>query len=266
LLKYPLYSVLFILIILLTACSKDEESTIFERAEKLLGDGDYVLALETYNHLADKYPESVYAPTSKYKVGLIHNLYMGNQQRALDTYLSLILMYPESRDIALARKDIAEIYSKNGDHRRAIGEYQWFIENSTGTERDDFRYRIAMEYQKLSDFKQAIIEIQEILKDSPSTPIAPKLYYQIATNQYLDGNLNEAIDIYDRLVFLYPDNHLSLEARLGKAVAMEEQDRLIEAKEILMSLEAVYPNKDAIKVRLSWVNKRIKEGPSRRRR
>ncbi len=264
--KYPLYSALFILITLITACSKDGALIIFERAEKFLGNGNYVRALETYNHLADKHPESTYAPTSKYKIGLIHYIYMGDKQRALEAYFSLILMYPESKDIAFARKDMAEIYSNDGDHRRAIGEYQWFIENSTGPERDDFHYHIAMEYQKLSDFKQAIIELQDILKDSPFTPIAPKLYYQIATNQYLDGNLNEAIDTYDRLVSLYPENHLSLEARLGKAIAMEEQDRLIEAKEILRSLEATYPNKDVIKVRLSWINKRIKEGPSRRRR
>ncbi|MFQ5586368.1 MAG: tol-pal system YbgF family protein, partial [Thermodesulfobacteriota bacterium] len=188
---YPLSVFIVFLIILVTACSGESASELFERGELLLGEGEYREALDVYRSLADDYPESSYAPSAKYRVGMIHYLHIGNLKMALDTYLSLILLYPESKEIALARQDMAEIYARNGEHRKAIGEYQWLVEHSRGAKRDTYRYNIAMEYQKLSDFKQAIIELQDVLKNSPSATLLPNLYYQIGNNQYLDGNMDE---------------------------------------------------------------------------
>ena len=262
----PLFSVtLFSLLLLLSACSRENGADLFERGERLLGDGEYREALEVYQTLTDNYPKSSFAPASKYRIGMIHYLHTGNLKDALDSHLSLIFLYPESKEIALARKDMAEIYTRNGEYKKAIGEYQWLVDHGKGEARDDFRYNIALEYQKLSDFKQSIIELQDILKNSPASSLLPKLYFQIATNYYLDGNKEEAVKTYDTLTEHYSTDPLSLEARLGKAVILEEMGQLREAAALLESLLEVYPNRAAIEVRLKWVKKRIRERASRRR-
>ncbi|MFQ5587179.1 MAG: tol-pal system YbgF family protein, partial [Thermodesulfobacteriota bacterium] len=70
---------------------------------------------------------------------------------------------------------------------------------------------------------------------------------------------------FDTLMESYPNNPIALEARLGKAVIFEEMGRLREAAALLNSLIEVYPNREAIKVRLSWVKKRMRERASRRK-
>ena len=264
-LSLSIASVSLLIIILMTACSREGSADLFERGEVLLGDGDHMEALEIYRSLANKFPESAHAPSARYRIGMIHYLHTGHLKKALDAYLSLILLYPESEEIALARGDMAEIYRRNGEHRKAIGEYQWLVEHSKGAERDAYRYNIAMEYQNLSDFKQAVIEIEDILKNSPSDKLLPKLYYQLGSNQYLDGDTEGAMTTYDTVIEEYSNDPLSLEATLGKAVILEEMGRLREAAALLRSLIEVYPNRDAIEVRLKWVKKRTRERASRRR-
>lgn len=221
-------------------------------------------ALELYQALANKFPENAHAPSARYRIGMIHYLHTGNKKKALDAYLSLILLYPESEEIATARRDMAEIYRRSGEHRKAIGEYQWLVDHSSGEERDVHRYNIAMEYQNLSDFKQAIVEIEDILKNAPSEILLPKLYYQMGNNQYLNGDMEGAMTTYDTVIEEYPYDPLSIEAMLGKAVILEEEGRLRDAAALLNSLVKSYPNREAIEVRVKWVNRRIRERALRR--
>jgi len=258
-------AVSLLLIISLTACSRGGGDDLFERGERLLGEGNHLAALELYTTLANKFPESLHAPAARYRIGSIHYLHTGSPKKALDAYLSLILLYPESEEIAQARQDMADIYRSNGEHRKAIGEYQWLVEHSRGEERDAYRYNIAMEYQNLSDFRQAIIEIEDILKNSPSDRLLPKLHYQLGNSLHMSGDTAGALRTYENVIEEYPYDPLSIEATLGKAVIMEEEGRLREAAALLNSLIEVYPNREAIEVRQKWVNKRIRERASRRR-
>ncbi len=248
------------------SCSKESSSILYQGAEELLSKGEYAKAIEGYLSLVDQYPDSDYAPMSSYKVGLIYNTYIKDADKAVKSYLALILMYPDSKEVRLARRDMAEIYSRKGDYRKAVGEYQWLVENSSGEERSNFRYSIAMEYQRLGDYTQAIIELRDIQRDSPSSPLLPKIYYQIATNQYLDGDLSGALETYTKIISRYPEDPAAVDAALGKAVVLEEAGMLKEAMKVLEALENDYPNNDVIKLRLSWLGKRIKEVPSVRKR
>lgn len=257
-------SVTCLIIISLTACSRGGGDDLFERGEVLLGAGEHMAALELYQALANKFPENAHAPSARYRIGMIHYLHTGNKKKALDAYLSLILLYPESEEIATARRDMAEIYRRSGEHRKAIGEYQWLVDHSSGEERDVHRYNIAMEYQNLSDFKQAIVEIEDILKNAPSEILLPKLYYQMGNNQYLNGDMEGAMTTYDTVIEEYPYDPLSIEAMLGKAVILEEEGRLRDAAALLNSLVKSYPNREAIEVRVKWVNRRIRERALRR--
>lgn len=246
----------FLLVAVVTGCSQDPAQPLYENAEGLFSQMIYEKAIEAYSNIVNKYPESPYAPASQYKIGLINNLYLKDVRRAMNAYAALMLLYPDSKEVLLARQDMAEIYARKGDYRKTIGEYQWLMKNSGGIQRDNFQYQIAMTYLKLTDIKQTRIELQEIVKNSPNSTLGPEIYYQIANTYYLEGDYKEAINVYELVISLYPANSYANEARLNKAVCIEETGNLAEAMRLYKELEKSYPNPEIIKVRINAIEAR----------
>ncbi|OGQ11738.1 MAG: hypothetical protein A3G39_00260 [Deltaproteobacteria bacterium RIFCSPLOWO2_12_FULL_43_16] len=255
----PIAYCLLPLFFLFTACSQDPSLPLYQKAEEHFSKMDYVQAVKGYSDVVNKYPESQYAPASQYKIGLINNLYLKDMKRAMNAYATLMLLYPGSEEVILARQDMADIYIRKGDYRRAIGEYQWLMKNTGGAQRDNVQYQIAMAYLKLTDIKQARIEFQEILKNSFNSQFNPQISYQIANTYYLEGDCREAIKAYDNVVSLYPSSPYAHEARLGKAVCIEEAGNIAEAMELYKELEKSYPNPEVIRVRMEGIDAREKK-------
>ena len=252
-----LFTVYCSLLTVVTGCSQDPALPAYEEAEGLFSQRAYTKAVAGYSNIVSKYPESPYAPASQYKVALIYNLYLKNIKKAMNAYTTLMLLYPDSKEVILARSDMADIYIKKGDYRKAIGEYQWLIKN-TG-QRDKFQYQIAMTYLKLTDIKQARIELREIVAGNPDSELAPQIYYQIANTHYLEGDYKDAIKAYELVISSYPNSPHANEARLGKAVCIEETGNLAEAVELYKELEKSYPNPEVIKIRLDAIEAREKK-------
>lgn len=248
-----------LLLTIFIGCSQDQAMPAYEKAEELFSQRAYTKAINGYSNIVSKYPESPYASASQYKIGLINHLYLADIRRAMNAYATLMLLYPDSKEVALARSDLADIYIHKGDYRKALGEYQWLVKNTGGAKRDNFQYQIAMAYLKLTDIKQARIELQEVVKNSLNSPLSPQVYYQIANTYYLEGDYKEAIKSYERVISSYPNNPYTDEARLGKAVCIEETGNLAEAVELYKELEKSYPNPDVIKIRLDAIEAREKK-------
>lgn len=252
----PYCLLFFLLFIVLNGCSEDPALPAYEKAEELFSQRAYIKAINSYSNIVSKYPESPYAPASQYKIGLINHLYLSDTKRAMNAYAALLLLYPNSKEVASARSDMADIYIKKEDYRKAIGEYQWLIKNAKGAERENFQYQIAMTYLKLTDIKQARIELQEIVRNSLNSPLGPQVYCQIANTYYLEGDYKEAIKAYEQVISSYPKSPYADEARLGKAACIEETGNLAEAVELYKELEKSYPNPEIIKIRLGAIEAR----------
>ncbi len=257
-------SVVFCL--LLYSCSGDPALELFQKAETLLGKGNYHGAIEGYRRVVKEYPESPYASISQYKLGFVYNRHLKDVDKALDAYMALFYLYPDSKETVQARKDMAGIYSELGDHRRAIEEYQFLLEEGPPARRADYQYLIAMEYIKLNDFQQARVELRELLDIVSSPEFISRIYYQLANTYFLEGRLNEAIETYSKVIEKAHNQSMVLEARLGKAIALEELGRLTDALSILKGLMEVYPNREAISTRIEWIEKRLKEGPKTKKK
>lgn len=248
-----------LLFTIFAGCSQDPAMPAYEKAEELFSQRAYTKAINSYSNIVNKYPESPYAPASQYKIGLINHLYMADIRKAMNAYATLMLLYPDSKEVALARSDLADIYIHKGDYRKALGEYQWLVKNTGGAKRDNFQYQIAMAYLKLTDIKQARIELQEVIKSSLNSPLGPKVYYEIANTYYLEAHYKEAIKAYELVASLYPNSQYAYEAQLGKAVCIEETGNLAEAVELYKELEKSYPNPGVIKIRLDAIEAREKK-------
>jgi TolA-binding protein len=252
--------------VFLSGCGVPPEAKIFDEAESLLSEGRYHGAIDGYSRVVDLFPESPYAPKSHYKIGLIYSRYLDDVPRAMEAYSTLLYMYPSSPEVIAARMDRARVFSSREENWNAIEEYQWLLENGPRDRQDRFRYNIAMEYVKMNDFEQARIELEDLISAMPSTPLLPELHYQLANTYYLQGSLEEAIRAYDGVISEFKAHRVGLEARLGKAAALEEAGRLKEALALLKELEDEYPNREAVKIRIHSIEERLKKGPRTRKR
>lgn len=246
-------------VIFLPGCTEKGEEEAFMKAEKSLSEGNYPEALSGYRRFVENYPESRLAPQGQYRIGQIYRRHTGDVKMAMDAYAMLFYLYPDAPQVYLAREDMAEVYSSIDEPRKSIAQYAYLIENGPGENRDRYRYRMALEYVKLNDFRQARIELEELLEDAPSTALAPDAHYNIALTYHLEGNLEEALEAYERVISSFPGHPLyKKEARLGKAAALEESGRINEAFLLLSELEREYPLSTAVRIKKESVHKRLK--------
>ncbi|MBI5561760.1 MAG: tetratricopeptide repeat protein [Deltaproteobacteria bacterium] len=248
----------------LSACSSDPGRAVFEKAEKSLSDGDADSALKQYGYVIANNPESAYAAKSQYKIALIYNRYIGDRKKAMEAYSALFFLYPGTAETTEAREDLASIYSVMGEHRLAIEQYQLLL-NEKPSDYDKFQYAIAMEYIMQNDFRQARVEFTELLKRA-NADLQPQINYQIANTYYIEGNLAEAADGYEKTAARFPDNPAALDARLGTAKVLSESGKLALALALLKELKGKYPNKGAIGIMMDSLQTRLDEGPGSKKR
>ncbi|MBI5235648.1 MAG: tetratricopeptide repeat protein [Deltaproteobacteria bacterium] len=244
----------------LAACSADPAEQVFNKAEKSLGLGAHLEAISQYSYVLGKYPASRSAPTSQYRIAYIYNKHLNDKKKALEAYSTLLLIYPSSAFVADALSDMATIYSQADDHAKSIEFYQRLLkERREG--RDEVQYLIATEYILLNDFKQAHIELMELLKSGASARLTPNVYLQIANVYYIEGRHNEAVEWYGKAADGFPDTDAGHEAGLGVARALNESGRPLESLAALKAMEsqAGYKNKGSARALAETIEKRLAE-------
>jgi len=251
--------------VLFTSCSSYRAEPLYNAAEKSLGNGAYQEALDGYAKVIDEFPGSAFAAKSQFRIADIYDRHLSEPDRALEAYSEVRYLYPTSPEARLSAARMAALHSRAGDHKKAVEEYQLLL-NGPPAERLTYRRLIAEEYVMMNDFRQALIEYEEIAASDALPPeLLPEVLYKIAYTYYITGQVNEAVDRFDKIIRRYPDAGIVPEARLGKAEALAEAGSTTEALEILRSLEKDYPNKEAISTRIEWLERRLKEERKGRR-
>ncbi|MBI5234486.1 MAG: tetratricopeptide repeat protein [Deltaproteobacteria bacterium] len=248
-----------------SGCAPESAAREFDEAEGLLAEGRYTEAAGMYMAVFKGYPKSPYAPKSLFKLGLVHATHLNNPERAIEFFGELSSFYPESNLAVTAIKEKARAYSELGAHGKAIEEYERLIEKSPH-EKDYTRYLISLEYIKLSDFERARTGLNDVLTSSPNTRLKPEIYYQIASIYYLEGKAEAAFEWYSHFLENYPDHQLSGNAKLARALSLEEAGRLKEALVMFKALLAEDPEAPSLKVKVEAINKRLAMAPSTKER
>ena len=225
-----------------------------------MSQGNYIDALKRYYYITDNFPASEYAPKSQYKIGLIFNNYFHDRKRAVDAFRAVFFVYPDSPEAALAKKDLARIYSDYGNHQKALAEYQWLLKQGTSLDAPEYKFLIAMEYAKMNDFRQARIELDGLIKTTGNMDMIAEAKIETANTYYLEGDVKTAMEGYDEIIEKFPDNKAAVDARFNKARALEETGRLAEALEMLKKLMPDYPYKAVIILKIQSIEQRLKAG------
>ena len=231
----------------------------FNLAEQLILDGEYDQAVELYRGLYEDHPDFVLADKALFRAGEVQNLFSNQHHDALLAFLRLEKNYPDSPYVMPALEQEADIYKNRlRDYGRAAALYQKLVDRGREPG-DQFLYELADCYFRLSNFEQARIEFENMLKGWPDSQYVTEVRYRIGVAYSLDGKLKQAEESFLLVIKDLPDDPFAIEARFSLASVLEEQGRLRESLQILTELENVYPNSDAVARKKAQVEERIKK-------
>jgi TolA-binding protein len=266
--RHPIFlnaSFITALLMLVTACEQTPK-TIFSMAEARWKQGDYLGAVQAYEHLVDDYPSSIYVDDSYYAIGTLEYLYLNDYPKAVEAFRKVVSDHPRSPLVLSAQQTLAEIYeTKFHDHRLAVAEYQNLLGRTTDRAvSEELQYRIGEVYFDQGDFDQARSEWDQLIKQSPKSEWSDNAMYRTGSSYFLQGRYNEALATYLAAAKRYPDSDVRVEIRFWIANCYEELDRLDEALQEFRSLAGRYPNRKVIEVKIQSIENRLKSVTSRR--
>src|SRR5512145_3264582 len=176
--------VLVMMIASLSACEAlDKQATEeYESATKTLAAGDHQKAATLFLSLVKNHPFSPLADNALYWAGVTQFLYLGETDRALQSFGLLLKKYPR-RDMApAAQLYIAEIYELGyNDFPRAVEEYRKASEYSDREVRERSLYSLADNLFRVGKIDEARDAWLREIKEFPSGERADLALYRLGT-------------------------------------------------------------------------------------
>lgn len=248
-------------LIAFTAGHRYRVKRIFADAEKKWEEAEYSQAVELYESLVEEYPHDPLADRAQYQAGSIYYLFLLKEREAIQTFRGLIRRNPSSRWSVKAQGLLGEIYEKRlGDFRQALVEYQRLINLAPGGEEaDKAQLAAARCYFRLGDFRQAREEYQIHLENYPDSPRRDRALAGVANCYYVRRAYPQAIRYYRMVASESSDAQMLAEAGFGIASSLEESGNLEEALEEFEKLRESYPNPELVLQRLDRIRARIQQ-------
>jgi len=132
---------------------------------------------------------------------------------AFHAHASMELTIDEEKQLSFA-----EQYFKDGDYRRAIGEYERFVYFFPESDKIEFtRYKIGLSYMKNEQYDQAANAFFSIIEDYRDTKYALKSYIEISRVHLLKKAYSMALINLNNLIMIAADQTTVDEAYYEKA-------------------------------------------------
>jgi TolA-binding protein len=230
----------------------------YEAATKRWNAGDYQAAVGLYFELVKEHPSSPQADDALYWVGVTQFLYLGETEKALQTLRLLLKTYPR-RDMAPhAQWYIAQIYELGySDYGRAIEEYRKAAAYSNRDVREKSLYSVAECLFRTGKTQEARETWLQQLAEFPNGPQSRLAYFRLGTAAFSEGELDLSEQFYRKAIEHNADRELLIKAKFALAECLELSDRLSEALTIYKEIEPLYPNPEAIQIKIKALKQRI---------
>ncbi len=255
-----LFVVSFLVVAMLSACRAfDRQATDeYEAASKRLAAGEHQAAVSQFIALVKNHPFSPHADNALYWAGVTQFLYLGETEKALSTLRLLLKKYPRRDTAPAAQLYIAEIYELGyNDYARAIEEYRKASSYPDRDVREQSLYSLADNLFRVGKIDEAQNTWLTQVKEFPSGGRADIALYRLGTTSYSRGQLVEAESYYRRSLHVSKDEEIGIKAKFALAQCLEAEENLKEALAIYKELEPVYPNQDAIRIKMRALETRI---------
>ncbi len=254
------YFVILLLAALCAGCDVFDKaaSDEYEAATKRWNAGDYQTAVRLYFALVKEHPSSQKADDALYWAGVTQFLYLGETDKALQTLRLLLKTYPR-RDMApQAQWYIAQIYELGySDYGRAIEEYRRAASYSNREVREKSLYSEAECLFRIGKIEDARSTWLRQVAEFPNGQQSRLAYFRLGTAAFSKGELDTAEKFYRKALEQNPDRELMIKAKFALAECLELGDNLKEALSLYREIEPVYPNSEAIQIKIKALENRI---------
>ena len=186
-------------------------------AEVYFDQGLYVRALSEYQTVINDYSVSEYVPFAIYSQAWCYEK-MGEYKMAIDSYRDLIKKFPQKELAIKGQYKIAEILYSNHNNIEARNEMLVFIQKYPVTEKIfDAYYILGDIYFKLDDKENAINNFQKSLNGGANKQWKASAEYKLAKLNYLNGDLSESDNWFDKATQDSTDELMSFSAMLFRS-------------------------------------------------
>jgi len=250
-------------LLLVAGCSGRADEKALSQARELLSAGRPLEAGQAFEDFIRRHPDSDRLPEALFGLAQATRLGQGEVKEALRIYQRLVDLFPQHRLAPAALEKMVEIYcGKMADWPaavQALSRLERDYESSTG-QGDYYQERIAFAYFMMEDYDQSRRAYQELLERYPDSGFKERAMVGLADTYYVQNNLTQAIAAYQDALKSCPQGQLRERVRFRVANCLEEEGRLKEARQIYRELLKTYDNPEAVRIRLSGVESRLRKG------
>jgi len=87
-----------ILLILLASCSRKSEKELYDEGREQQEQKNFQLAIERFQEVVEKFPQTAYAETSQYLIAIIYNNDLHDTRKAVTAYQKFYTLFPLSAE------------------------------------------------------------------------------------------------------------------------------------------------------------------------
>jgi TolA-binding protein len=245
---------------LLTGCDVVDKaaSNDYEAATKRWNAGEYQAAVQLYFTLVKEHPSSPKAVEALYWAGVTQFLYLGETDKALQTLRLLLKTYPRKERAPYAQWYIAQIYELGySDYERAIAEYRKAAAYANREVREKSLFSLAECLFRIGRIEEARETWTTQVAEFPNGQQSRLAYFRLGTAAFSRGELDVSEQYYRKALENNADKELMIKAKFALAECLELGDKLKDALVLYKELEPVYPNSEAIQIKIRALENRI---------
>ncbi|MBW7863935.1 MAG: tetratricopeptide repeat protein [Candidatus Hydrogenedentes bacterium] len=208
----------------------------------LAAEGNYEDARQEFRMVAEKFPESEFAPEALYKSGECL-LQLGVRNEAAKIFEEFVRRYPDNplASEAILRAGDAQFNAQ--DFAQAVEKYRMILDKpGDPAVEEDTLNRLAITYHNMKDYAKSAETYKALLEKFPATRHAADARFRIAEYQLREEkDALKAIESYQAVLDAKPGGELAGRALRGLALARYERKDHGMAAELFLRLSREYP-------------------------
>ncbi len=242
----------------LIGCTHGAEKA-FDEGVSLWNEGNFREAVQALREVRREYPESPEAPKALFKAGQIQAHDLRQPDQAEETFQLFRLLYPHHVLSERAQEEISTLlFSKKKDYHRAIEASRKLIEHFPASDKvPQMHQRIVRAYLQLREYKAAREEAELFLRKFPGHEYADEVAYQIPQSYFIAGEPEKAAEEARRFISERPASPRLSRVQFLLAAALEDSDRLTEAKAAYEAVRDSHPEPDVVDAKIAAVADRL---------